>query len=93
MLKAIFFGVPQIYYNHDALTGALNGRCLALFAYLALTNQPQDRGILADLLWSEIGEQQARQNLRYVLYDLRKIVGDYLIVTRNTIAFDRQKAH
>ena len=93
MLKAIFFGVPQIYYNHDALTGALSGRCLALFAYLALTNQPQDRGILADLLWSEIGEQQARQNLRYVLYDLRKIVGDYLIVTRNTIAFDRQKAH
>lgn len=93
MLKAIFFGVPQIYYNHDALTGALSGRCLALFAYLALTNQPQDRGILADLLWSEIGEQQARQNLRYVLYDLRKIVGDYLIVTRNTIAFDRQIAH
>jgi DNA-binding SARP family transcriptional activator len=93
MLKATFFGVPQIYYNHDALTGTLSGRCLALFAYLALANQPQDRGILADLLWSEIGEQQARQNLRYVLYDLRKIVGDYLIVTRNTIAFDRQKAH
>lgn len=93
MLKAIFFGVPQIYYNHDALTGTLSGRCLALFAYLALANQPQDRGLLADLLWSEMGEQQARQNLRYVLHDLRKIVGDYLIVTRNTIAFDRQKAH
>ena len=64
MLKAIFFGVPQIYHNHDALTGTLSGCCLALFAYLALANQPQDRGHLADLLWSEIGEQQARQNLR-----------------------------
>lgn len=93
MLKAIFFGVPQIYYNHTALTGTLNGRCLALFAYLTLNNQPQDRGILADLLWSEMGEQQARQNLRYVLYDLRKVMGDYLAVTRNTINFVRQKAH
>lgn len=93
MLKAIFFGVPQIYHNHDALTGTLSGRCLALFAYLALANQPQDRGHLADLLWSEIGEQQARQNLRYVLYDLRKVVSDYLVITRNTIAFTRQKPH
>lgn len=93
MLKAIFFGVPQIYYNHDALTGALSGRCLALFAYLALTNRPQDRGHLADLLWAEIGEQQARQNLRYVLYDLRRVVGDSLVVTRQTIAFAWQKPH
>ncbi len=93
MLKAIFFGVPQIYYNHDSLTRTLSGRCLALFAYLTLTNRPQDRGHLADLLWSEVGEQQARQNLRYVLYDLRQFVGDYLVVTRHMIAFARQKPH
>lgn len=87
MLKAVLFGAPQVHHNHKVLTGTLSGRCLALFAYLALSEQPQARGHLADLLWSEIGEQQARQNLRYVLYDLRKLVGDYLIVTRDTVAF------
>ena len=91
MLKVTFFGVPQIHHNYNALTGAVNGRCLALFAYLALSEQPQARSHLADLLSFEIGEQQARQNLRYVLYDLRKLLGDYLIVTRETVAFAHHK--
>lgn len=90
MLKAIFFGTPQIQYN-NTLSGVLTGRSLALFTYLAMADQPQDRSRLADLLWSDVGEQQARQNLRYVLYDLRKFVGDYLLVTRSTIAFNHQR--
>lgn len=91
MLKVVFFGVPQIYHNHNALTGMLTKRSLALFAYLVITNQPQDRGHLADLLWADIGEQQARQNLRYVLYELRKLLGDYLVITRDTLTFAQQQ--
>lgn len=91
MLKAVFFGIPQIHHHHHALTGLLTRRSLALFAYLALTNRPQDRGHLADLLWVDISEQQARQNLRYVLYELRKLLGDYLVVTRDTLAFAPQQ--
>lgn len=90
MLKVILFGTPQLYHNHKALTGLLTKRSWALFAYLVVTNQPQDRGHLADLLWTEIGEQQARQNLRYVLYELRKLLGDYLVITRDTLAFAQQ---
>ncbi len=91
MLKVVFFGVPQIYHNHNARTGMLTKRSLALFAYLVITNQPQDRGQLADLLWADIGEQQARQNLRYVLYELRKLLGDYLLITRDTLTFAQQR--
>lgn len=91
MLKAVFLGVPQIHHNHHALTGMLTKRSLALFAYLVVSKQPQDRSHLADLLWADIGEQQARQNLRYVLYELRKLVGDYLVITRDTLTFVQQK--
>lgn len=91
MLKAVFFGVPQIHHNHDMLTGTLTKRSLALFAYLVVSKQPQDRSHLADLLWADIGEQQARQNLRYVLYELRKLLGDYLMITRDTLTFVQQK--
>ncbi|MEZ4736036.1 MAG: BTAD domain-containing putative transcriptional regulator [Caldilineaceae bacterium] len=93
MLKAIFFGTPQIQSNYNTLSGVLTGRTLALFTYLAMADQPQERGRLADLLWTDVGEQQARQNLRYVLYDLRKLVGEYLVVTRSTLAFNHQKIH
>jgi DNA-binding SARP family transcriptional activator/TolB-like protein/Tfp pilus assembly protein PilF len=45
----------------------------ALLAYLALhADRPVSRSVLADLLWSDRGEAQARQNLRQSILTLRR---------------------
>ncbi|MEM7531091.1 MAG: bacterial transcriptional activator domain-containing protein [Chloroflexota bacterium] len=77
--------------NHitRAITHTVAPRGLALFTYLAVTGIPHERSIIADLLWSDISEKKAKENLRYVLYDLKKVLGDYLEITRRTIAFNQ----
>ncbi len=60
----------------------------ALIAYLAVSGaRPQPRGKLADLLWGESGEEQARTSLRQALSGLRKCLdGDLLLVDGATVA-------
>ncbi|MEZ4737654.1 MAG: BTAD domain-containing putative transcriptional regulator [Caldilineaceae bacterium] len=58
-----------------------------------MTQQTQSRDTLADLLWSETNNQQARTNLRYLLPELRKKVGAYLSSTAHTLRFNRQQPY
>jgi DNA-binding SARP family transcriptional activator len=46
----------------------------ALLAYLALRRRPTHRGILADLLWPDRSEEQARKSLRQSLVALRRLL-------------------
>lgn len=49
-------------------------RTLALLAFLALeSDRPHTRARLAALLWGDLGEGAARQNLRQALYSLRGV--------------------
>jgi len=93
MLKARFLGTPRIQFGADAQDIPLTGRILALFVYLSVTRQSHSRSKLADLLWDHQMEQNAKTNLRYLLRDLRKTVGDYLLVDGQTIAFNHELAH
>ncbi|MBX3011232.1 MAG: NACHT domain-containing protein [Caldilineaceae bacterium] len=93
VLKVTFFGSPQIMLGQQVLTTIITGRSLALLAYLMVTGKPHDRGLLADLLWHEMTEREAKNNLRYVLYHLRQVLGDYLTITRHTIAFRPELPH
>lgn len=60
----------------------------ALLVYLAVTGRPQPREVLADLLWEEFSQQRAMNNLRVVLSNLRKHLGDHLLITRDTAAMN-----
>lgn len=93
VLQISLFGAPTLTLADQPLLSALSGKALALFSYLAVTERPQSRDILADLLWSEFSNQQARNNLRYTLRDLRQCVGDYLHITTQTVGFNRQSAY
>lgn len=84
------FDVPQLTLHGEILSSPLVGKGLALFAYVVLQQNPISRAKLLDLLWSESTEKQARENLRSLLYSLRRVLGDYLIVTRQTVAFNRE---
>lgn len=92
-LKLTFFGSPQLFLGEHNLTEKITGKAFALFSYLVVTGQTHNRDLLADLLWSELSNQQARNNLRYLLPDLRRIVNDYLVITPQAIGFNRTCPH
>lgn len=88
MLKARFLGTPYVEFGADSAQIALSGRELALFTYLCIARKPTNRLTVADLLWDNQSERQAKTNLRYTLRGLRKAIGDYLFVDGQTIAFN-----
>jgi WD40 repeat protein/DNA-binding SARP family transcriptional activator len=94
ILRLSLLGAPQLLLGDRSLIGsATYKKAQALLFYLAVTAHtgvaPHRRDVLATLLWSELGEAQAKQNLRNVLPDLRRLVGDHVRIERQTIAFDR----
>lgn len=93
-------GTPQILLDDQPLTGFATSKAKALLFYLAVTAHtgaaqpiPHSRDTLATLLWSELADTQAKQNLRTVLPDLRRLVGDYVQVDRQSVTFDRTCPH
>ncbi|MEM7344640.1 MAG: tetratricopeptide repeat protein [Chloroflexota bacterium] len=61
---------------------------LALFAYLIYTGKPHSREALADLLWEGRTQKQSQTNLRSLLSRLRRNLGDYLLIDRQTVAIN-----
>src|SRR5262245_35800603 len=83
-------GTPHIRLGDQPLTGFTTNKAQALRFYLAVTARagaPHSRDAIATLLWSEMTDTQARQNLRTVLPELRRLVGDHLLIERQTLAF------
>lgn len=93
VLELQLFGAPQLRLGGEVINDKISGRPLALLTYLAVTGRPHTRDLLADLLWDELTSQQARNNLRYLLPDLRRVIGDYLLINAQTIAFNQQAPH
>jgi DNA-binding SARP family transcriptional activator len=48
---------------------------------------------LAGLLWGDKSEGSAKANLRKSLSKLGQMLGDVLIITRQTVAFNRDRAY
>ena len=93
MLTVRLLGAPAFALNNQSLSHLLTGRTAALLIYLAVTRQPQPRTLLTDLLWENTAEQQAKTNLRYCLSNLRKVVGDYVVASGETITFNQDLPH
>lgn len=93
MVKLFCLGSPRIERLADASPIHLTPKATALLIYLATMPYPHDRDVLADLLWYDMDNQQARTNLRYLLPELRRQVADALIITTKSISFNRQVAY
>ncbi|MFN8446486.1 MAG: BTAD domain-containing putative transcriptional regulator [Caldilineaceae bacterium] len=89
-LQIRLFGSLEIRLNDATLTNFMSNKAPALLAYLALNPRPQQRDALATLLWSEMSDADAKNNLRQVLTNLRKLVDPHLVVTRDTIGFNHE---
>ena len=86
-------GTPQISLAGVPLLDLGMRKAEALLFYLAVNQQPYTRSALAGLFWPEVAEADAKNNLRRVLPRLRVLLGDYLRIDRQTVAFDRQAAY
>jgi len=87
-LHLSLLGKLQIQLDGAPLSGFVSTKAQALLCYLAVTARPHERLSLASLLWGERPESEARTNLRTVLANLRKLLGPYLLIERETIRFN-----
>lgn len=87
-LRISTLGDVVIQLGDEVVTGLPSRAAEALLIYLVCTPRPVARERLAELLWAERSPTQALTNLRTVLTALRRELGEYLVVTRQTLAFD-----
>lgn len=97
-LAITLLGAFQATLDGAPLHDFESDKARALLAYLAVeADQPHRRQALAGLLWPDAGESTARANLRRVLSNLRRAIGDrdsdapFLRVTRQSIQFDQER--
>jgi predicted ATPase/DNA-binding SARP family transcriptional activator len=84
-LEIRLFGGLRIALDGVPLTDFMSQKVPALLAYLALNPGPQRRDDLAALLWGELPDADARNNLRQALANLRRALDAHLLVTRETV--------
>lgn len=82
LLKIQLFSGLHMSLGDALVTGFVSNKVPALLAYLAMTRRPHQRSALAALLWGELPDVDARNNLR-------QMIGEHLVVSRETIAFNR----
>ena len=93
LLNLDLLGPIRISLYGKLLTGFTTTKALALLMYLAVTPGVHSRDTLANLLWSDMPDQQAKKNLRNALPNLRTLVGSHLIITRHSVAFNRSSSY
>jgi len=90
-LRLSLLGTPLVLWHDQPLTGFTRNKTQALLFYLAVTaaagRPAPTRDALLTLLWGEMGDTQARQNLRATLPELRRLLGDYLVIDRQRVSF------
>ncbi len=93
MLRLALLGTPEVTLQGHSLLEPLAGRGLALVVYLAVTAQLHPRGRLADLLWHDVANEEALKRLRNLLPRVRPLLSTHLQITRDSLAFDKSRAH
>ena len=81
-------GQLTITLDGQPLTSLSSRTAEALLVYLMCEKRPFSRQFLADFLWDERTSERASANLRTLLTMMRKSLGDFLQITRQSVAFD-----
>lgn len=92
-LDICLFGGLRVIVNDEPISTFMSAKAPALLAYLAVSGRPQRRDELAALLWGEMAETDAKNNLRQVLTNLRRFVDPWLLITRETVEMNPATAY
>ena len=87
-LKLGLFGYPTVSVGGVVVDNFVTKRAEALFYYLVVTRRAHSRDVLASLFWPDMTEAKGKKNLRTALPVLRKLFGDYLLISRDVVAFN-----
>src|SRR5690349_10363243 len=94
-LSLSVLGPLQVTLDGTAVASFAYDKVRALLVYLAVeADRPHRRDALVGLLWPDLPDSAARNNLRQALANLRHAIGDaaadpaFLLVTRETIQFN-----
>jgi DNA-binding SARP family transcriptional activator len=79
-LKLQLFGSPPLVKD-GALVKLGRSKAMALFVYLAVTEQVHSRDTLATLFWPESDQNSARADLSRILSVLKKALGEHWLMT------------
>jgi predicted ATPase/DNA-binding SARP family transcriptional activator len=82
------FGGLQIRLDDEPVGGFISAKIPALLVYLAVTRQAHSREKLANLLWGEFSDADAKNNLRQALSNLRKYFQPYLLFDHDQVQFN-----
>lgn len=91
-LEIRLFGGLEIRVDGAPTTTFISNKAPALLAYLTLVRRPVTREMLATLFWGEMGDADAKNNLRQALTSLRKHCEPYLEITREHVALHQEQA-
>lgn len=78
-------GAFVVEYDGQIIEAFLTRKAPLLLAYLAMLPGKHSRDTLAALFWSETTDEQALKNLRTVLSNLRKVVPDAVLISRQSV--------
>jgi predicted ATPase/DNA-binding SARP family transcriptional activator len=92
-LELTLFGSPEVCLAGKPLTGFRSAKTQALLYYVAVTGRAQPRSTLAGLFWGDVGDYYARRNLNRTLSNLTQLVGEHLVSSRQTLAFDKSQPY
>jgi DNA-binding SARP family transcriptional activator/predicted ATPase len=88
LLKIHTFGTFAIELNGEPVTDLKTRTAEAVLIYLIAQRKPVARTTLASFFWDDRPQSQAGANLRTVLSRLRGVLGNYLVVTRESVFFN-----
>ena len=88
LLKIRLLGGVSLTLDDAPIADLPTRKAEALLVYLVCRRRAVAREVLAELLWDERGQEQGLANLRSILSSLRQQLKPYLLVTRQTIAFN-----
>ena len=93
LLEFTLFGTPEVRLHGQSVTGFRSSKAQALLYYLAVTGRPHTRATLTGLFWGDQPEAAARTSLSKCLSNLRDLVGDAVLVDRQTVTFNPDYPH
>jgi DNA-binding SARP family transcriptional activator/predicted ATPase len=86
-------GGVEIARGKTRVKGFESKKAVALFCYLALDPREHSRDALAAVFWGDLPDAAAKKNLRDVLSTLQRVVKPYLLITRESVAFNSASPH
>jgi DNA-binding SARP family transcriptional activator len=87
-LQISTLGGLTLFLKGERVTGLASRKVEALLVYLACTGRAQTREVLAEMFWEQRSQSRAMSNLRVVLSSLRKHLGPYVAITRESISLN-----